>query len=67
MTTSTIEGSQRKADKVAGFTFPSAIAIVVRANYGINYRLIVPGNAVDTARNDWIEGSLTIQADAGRQ
>jgi hypothetical protein len=51
MTTSTIEQPQRKAAKVAGFTFLFAIAIVVVANYGINFRLIVPGNAVDTARN----------------
>jgi hypothetical protein len=27
------------------------MAIVVLANYGINFRLIVPGNAVETARN----------------
>lgn len=51
MTTSTIDESQRKAARVAGFTFLFAIAIVVLANYGINFRLIVPGNAVDTARN----------------
>jgi hypothetical protein len=43
--------SQRKAARVAGFTFLSAIAIVVFANYGVSFRLIVPGNAVDTARN----------------
>jgi hypothetical protein len=27
------------------------MAVVVVANYGINFRLIVPGNAVETARN----------------
>ena len=51
MTLNTIDESQRKAAKVAGFTFLFAMAIVVLANYGINFRLIVPGNAVDTARN----------------
>lgn len=51
MTISTVDESQRKAARVAGFTFLFAIAIVVLANYGINFLLIVPGNAVDTARN----------------
>jgi len=51
MTVSTIDESQRKAARVVGFTFLLAIAIVVIANYGINFRLIVPGNAADTARN----------------
>ena len=51
MTISTIDESQRKAARVVGFTFLFAMAIVVFANYGINFRLIVPGNAVDTARN----------------
>lgn len=48
---SIIDQSQRKAARVAGFAFLLAMAIVVIANYGINFRLIVPGNAVDTARN----------------
>lgn len=48
---STINESQRKAARVAGFTFLSGIAIVVLANYGISFRLSVPGSAVDTARN----------------
>ena len=43
--------SQCKAARVAGFTFLFAMAIVVLGNYGINFRLIVPGNAMDTARN----------------
>ena len=47
----TIYESQRRAAKVAGFTFLFAMAIVVLANYGINLRLIVPGNAAETARN----------------
>lgn len=51
MTRDTIDESQRKAARLAGFTFLFAIAIVVIANYGISFRLIVPGNAVDTARN----------------
>ena len=51
MTVGSIEESQRKAARVAGLTFLLAIAIVVAANYGVNFRLIVPDNAVDTARN----------------
>jgi len=51
MTISTIDESQRNAAKVAGFTFLSAMAIVVFANYGISFRLSVPGNAAETARN----------------
>ena len=48
---SAFDASQGKAARVAGFTFLFAIAIVILANYGINFRFIVPGNAVDTARN----------------
>jgi len=51
MTINTINQSQRKAARVAGFTFLFAIAIVVFANYGISFRLSVPGNAAETARN----------------
>lgn len=51
MINSTIDESQRQAAKVVGFTFLFAIVIVVIANYGISFRLAVPGNAVDTARN----------------
>jgi hypothetical protein len=51
MTISAIEESQRKAGRVVGFTFLFAMVIVVLANYGINFRLVVPGNAVDTVRN----------------
>ena len=51
MAISSIHESQRKAARIAGFTILFAIAIVILANYGINFRLIVPGNAVDTARN----------------
>ena len=48
---STFDESQRQAAKVAGYTFLFAMAIVVLVNYGISFRLIVPDNAVDTARN----------------
>ena len=51
MTIRTIDQSQRKAARIAGFTILFAIVLVIVANYGINLRLIVPGNAVDTARN----------------
>ena len=51
MTLNTIDDSQPKAARVAGFTFLFAIAIVVLANYGISFRLLVPSNAADTARN----------------
>ena len=51
MTTSAIDKSHRNAAGVSGFTFLFAIAIVVAANYGINFRLIVPDNATETARN----------------
>src|SRR6202011_2552921 len=51
MTTSTIDGSQRKAAKVAGFSCVFAMAIVVFANYALLNPLIVPGNAAETARN----------------
>lgn len=47
----TFDASRGKAASVAGFAFLFAIALVVIANYGINFRLIIPGNAADTARN----------------
>ncbi len=43
--------TQHQAARIAGVAFLSGIAIVVLANYGISFRLIVPGNAADTARN----------------
>jgi hypothetical protein len=46
-----IYASQHKAAKVAGFTFLVAIAIVIFANYGINFRLINPDNASETSKN----------------
>jgi len=51
MTINTITDIQRKAARVAGFSFLLAIATVIVANYGISFRLIVPGNVVDTARH----------------
>jgi hypothetical protein len=51
MTRGTLDESQRKAARVAGFALLFAIAIVAVANYGISFRLIVPGNAAQTARN----------------
>ncbi len=51
MIISTIDDSQRKAARVAGFTYLLALAAVVFANFGIHERLIVAGNAAQTARN----------------
>jgi hypothetical protein len=51
MTIYTVTDIQSKAARVAGFSFLLAIAIVIVANYGINFRLIVPGNVVDTAQH----------------
>jgi Domain of unknown function (DUF4386) len=51
MTVSTIDDSQRRATKVAGFSGLFAVAIVVFANYALLNPLIVPGNAAETARN----------------
>jgi len=46
-----IDDSQRKAAKVAGLTSLFTMAIVVVNNFGINERLVVAGNAAETARN----------------
>ncbi len=51
MTSSAIDQSQRTAAKVAGFSCLFGMAIVVFANYAIFERLIIPGNAAETARN----------------
>lgn len=48
---SSIEESQSRAAKVAGFSFVFSKVIVVLANFGIGFRLSVPDSAVDTARN----------------
>jgi hypothetical protein len=47
----TIGDSQRKAARVAGFTYLIALAAVVLSNFGVHERLIVAGNAAQTARN----------------
>ena len=51
MTTGTINESQRKAARVAGFFYLLTFAIVVAVNFGINERLMVAGDATQTARN----------------
>jgi hypothetical protein len=47
----TIDKSQRKAAKVAGLSYILSFAVVVFANYVLLNPLVVPRNAVDTARN----------------
>lgn len=51
MTTNNVDNSQRTAAKVAGWSYLASFAIVVFANYVLLNPLIVPRNAVDTARN----------------
>ncbi len=51
MTIYTITEAQKKAARVAGFSFLLAITTVIVGNYGINFRLIVPENVVDTAQH----------------
>ena len=50
MTISTINESQRKAAKVAGFAYLLTFAVVVFVNFGIHDRLIT-SDAAETARN----------------
>jgi len=47
----TVDESQRKAAKVAGFTYLFTLPFVVFANFAIHDLLIVAGNAAETARN----------------
>jgi len=49
--TTTIDDSQRRAAKVAGLSTLLTMAIVVIGNFGIRGRLLVAGNAAETARN----------------
>ena len=49
--TTNIDDSQRTAAKIAGWSYLFSFAIVVFANYVLLNPLIVPRNAVDTARN----------------
>ncbi len=51
MTTSAIDGSQRKAARIAGLALPISFVTVVAVNFGIFARLIVSGNPAETARN----------------
>src|SRR5205814_9521664 len=51
MTTNKIDNSQRTAAKVAGVAGLLAFALVVFGNYVLLEPLLVPRNAVDTARN----------------
>src|SRR5947208_8135035 len=51
MTTDKIDNSQRTAAKVAGVAGLLAFVLVVFANYVLLGPLIIPRNAVDTARN----------------
>jgi len=51
MTRRTIEPAQQTAARVAGFTYLFTMATVVFAYFGIQARLIVVGNAAETARN----------------
>lgn len=54
----TLDESQSKAARVAGFALLFAVAIVIVANYGVSIRLIVANNAVDTARNIMAQETL---------
>ena len=47
----TIDESQRKAARVAGFAYLFTFVTVVLVNFGIHERLIIAGNAAETARN----------------
>src|SRR5437879_13573492 len=50
MTICAVYELQRKAAKVAGFTYLFALPFVVFANFAIHDRLIVAGNAAETAQ-----------------
>lgn len=51
MTKTLIDNSRRKAARVAGITCLITMAIIVASNFGITERLVIAGNAADTARN----------------
>ena len=46
-----IDNSQRKAARVAGIAGLVTMALIVASNFGISERLVVAGNAAETARN----------------
>ena len=54
----TLEESQRRAARAAGLLFLLAIVVVILGNYAVNFRFIVPGDAVATARNIQAHGTL---------
>lgn len=58
MTTNAIDAPTRTAARLAGAAFLAAMALVVVSNYAINFRLLVPGDAVATARNILAHESL---------
>jgi hypothetical protein len=51
ITRGTIDGSQRKVTRVAGFAYLISIVTVISVNFGIFARLIVSGSPAETARN----------------
>ena len=51
MPTTTLEESQRKAARVAGFFYLLTFGIVVAVNFGINERLMAAGDPARTAQN----------------
>jgi Domain of unknown function (DUF4386) len=51
MTTNCIDLSQQKAAQIAGISCLCAMLVVIFANYALLNPLVIPGNAVETARN----------------
>lgn len=51
MTNSSIDNSQRKAARIAGIASLITMGVIVASNFGITERLVVAGNAAETARN----------------
>lgn len=51
MTSDALDEPRRKAARLAGVALLFAMALVIVSNYAISFRLIVPGNAAETARN----------------
>jgi len=51
MEADTLDISQRKAARIAGFTLIFAVILVIVANYSVNFRLIIPNSAAETAQN----------------
>jgi len=58
MTLGTIDSSQRKAAKIAALSYLITFVAVVYVNYAIHERLIVQGNAAQTAQNILAHESL---------